>query len=350
MIANRKGLTGVRMMNWKKLWMFVFATAFLMLAIAGCVDKQDQGDISEADAAKMTAVFPNRGIRMICPPKQGGLSDFITRTLAVYTENEMGQDIIVENRPGAAGATGMRFGASARSDGYTVTYVTVESTILRHRKAINETISFKEFELLARLNYGPASLSIKADSPWKTFSDFVEYARAHPGETSVGNSGHYSIWHLASAVMAEKLDIKINYPPYDGAAPSIQDLLGGHLNAVVSSPAEVSTFVRSGQLRLLVIFGDGRDSGFPDVPTAQELGYNIIVGAWGGLGVPKGTPKTICSILLGKFKAGFDRPEFREKCKNRSVQLAWQDGPTFTRFAEDQDKMFGRILSSLRIE
>jgi tripartite-type tricarboxylate transporter receptor subunit TctC len=262
----------------------------------------------------------------------------------------MGKDIIVENRPGAAGATGMRFGANARADGYTVTYVTVESTILRHRKSINETVSFEDFELLARLNYGPASLSVKADSPWKTFSDFVEYARTHPGETSVGNSGHYSIWHLASAVMADKLGIKISYPPYDGAAPSIQDLLGGHLKAVVSSPAEVSTFVRSGQLRLLAIFGDGRDSGFPDVPTAQELGYNIVVGAWGGLGVPKGTPKAICAILVRKFKAGFGSPEFGEKCDNRGVQLAWQDGPTFTRFAEDQDKMFGRILSSLLME
>ena len=184
-------------MNWKTIWMFVFALAFFILLIPGCVDKQDQGNISESDAAKMAAVFPNREIRVICPPKQGGLSDFITRTLAVYTEKEMGRDIIVENRPGAAGATGMRFGAKAGADGYTVTYVTVESTILRHRKSINETVSFEDFELLARLNYGPASLSVKADSPWKTFSDFVEYARTHPGETSVGNSGHYSIWRLA---------------------------------------------------------------------------------------------------------------------------------------------------------
>jgi len=343
-------MTGVKLMNWKTIWMFVFALASFVLLMPGCVDKQEQGNISESDAAKMAAVFPNREIRMICPPKQGGLSDFITRTLAVYTEKEMGKDIIVENRPGAAGATGMRFGANARPDGYTVTYVTVESTILRHREAINETVSFEDFELLARLNYGPASLSVKADSPWTTFSDFVEYARTHPGETSVGNSGHYSIWHLASAVMADRLGIKISYPPYDGAAPSIQDLLGGHLKAVVSSPAEVSTFVRSGQLRLLAIFGDGRDPGFPHVPTARELGYNIVVGAWGGLGVPKGIPKAICNILSRKFKAGFDNPEFREKCKNRGVQLAWQDGPTFARFAEDQDKMFGRILSSLLME
>ena len=334
-------------MNRIKIGVFGLALVVCVQVLTGCVEKQENKNISEADAAKMTANFPNREIRLICPPKQGGLSDFVTRALAVYAKKEMGKSIIVENRPGAAGATGMRFGPRYRPDGYTVTYVTVESAILRHRREISETISFKDFKLLARLNYGPASLSVKADSPWKTFSDFVEYAKANPGKAAVGNSGHYSIWHLASAVMADRLDVKISYLPYDGAAPSIQDLLGGHLKAVVSSPSEVYTFVKSGQLRLLAIFGVRRDTEFPDVPTARELGYNIIVGAWGGLGVPKNTPEAICNKLVKNFKAGFDNPEFREKCIKRSVRLDWQDGPSFTRFAKDQDDMFCEILSSL---
>ena len=105
--------------------------------------------------------------------------------------------------------------------------------------------------------------------------------------------------------------------------------------------------MKSGQLRLLAIFGDRRDPEFPDVPTARELGYNIVVGAWGGLGVPKNTPEAICDKLVKNFKAGFDNPEFREKCIKRSVRLDWQDGPAFTRFAKDQDDMFCEILSSL---
>lgn len=338
------------MKNRKNTWVFGLVLIFGAQLLSGCVEKGEQGDMSEADAAKKASEFPNREIRLICPPKQGGLSDFITRTLALYSEKEMGKNIIVENRPGAAGATGMRFGANSKPDGYTLTYVTVESTILRHRREINETVSFKDFKLLARLNYGPAALSVKADSPWKTFSDFVEYAKAHPEETAVGNSGHYSIWHLASAVMADKLGIKINYLPYDGAAPSIQDLLGGHLMAVVSSPSEVYTFVKSGQLKLLAVFGDRRDPEFPNVPTARELGYDIIAGAWGGLGVPIGTPDAICNKLLKNFKTGFNNPEFREKCLKRSVQLAWQDGPAFSLFAKNQDEMFGKILGSLSME
>jgi len=322
----------------------------IALTLSGCVERGKEGERSETEVKKMVAQFPNKEIRLICPPKQGGLSDFITRTLAFFTEKETGAKIVVENRPGAAGATGMRFGATARSDGYTVTYVTVESTILKHRKDINETVSYSDFELLARLNYGPASLSVKADSPWQTFSDFINQARANPGRLNVGNSGQYSIWHLASAVMADALGITLSYVPYDGAAPSIQDLLGGHLDAVVSSPSEVFTFMKSKQLRLLAIFGHERDPQFPGVPTAKELGHNVVVGAWGGLGVPKDTPRGIRNILYKKFKAGFDAPGFRQKCKDRSVTLGWQDFQTFARFAKAQDEMFARILGSLSME
>jgi tripartite-type tricarboxylate transporter receptor subunit TctC len=150
--------------------------------------------------------------------------------------------------------------------------------------------------------------------------------------------------------MADALGVTFSYVPYDGAAPSIQDLLGGHLHAVVSSPSEVFTFVKSKQLRLLAIFGDERDPQFPGVPTAKELGHAVAVGAWGGLGVPRGTPRGIRDILYRKFKAGFDTGEFRSKCKERSVTLGWQDSPTFARFARAQDEMFGRILGALSME
>jgi tripartite-type tricarboxylate transporter receptor subunit TctC len=328
----------------------MLALALCGLVLWACVDKGSEEAKSKEEIEKMAARFPAREIRLICPPRQGGLSDFITRTLGVYTEKHMGADIIVENRPGASGATGMRFGAKSRPDGYTVTYVTVESTILKHRKDIDETVSYADFELLARLNYGPAALSVKADSSWKTFADFVAHAKSHPARVTVGNSGQYSIWHLAAAVMADKTGIRLVYVPYDGAAPSIQDLLGGHLDAVVSSPSEVFTFVKSGQLRLLAIFGEQRNLEFPQVPTARELGNDIIVGAWGGLGVPKGTPAAIRRILYQKFKAGFDTAEFRQKCKERSVQLGWQGTGTFSGFARQQDQMFARILGTLSMK
>lgn len=316
-------------------------------ALGGCVDRSRQGAFTPAQVRDMAASFPAKRVSLICPPKQGGLSDFITRALSTYTEPAMGVNVIVQNMPGAAGATGMRFGAKSRPDGYTVTYVTVESAILKHRPDMKGTVSYENFELLARLNYGPAALTVQADSEWKTFGDFVKYAKAHPGAIKVGNSGAYSIWHLASAAAAEKLGIDVGYVPYDGAAPSVQDLLGGHIQAVVTSASEVLPFVQDRQVRVLAIFGEARDPAVPDTPTARELGYDVVVGAWGGLGVPKGTPPEIQELLIEKFKKGFDDPKFRETCKLRGVMLAWLGPGDFEKFAKSEDAMFGRVLAEL---
>jgi len=321
-----------------------------LLFTAGCVDRGQEGELSEEEVSRMIEGFPEKDIRLICPPKQGGLSDFITRTLAAYTEEETGKNIVVENRPGNAGATGMRFGANSKPDGYTVTYVTVESTILKHRTDIDETVSYEDFELLARLNYGPASLSVKAGSEWDTFDDFIEYAKAHPGEMNIGTSGQYSIWHLASAVMAGEAGIEVSNVPYGGSAASVKDLVGGHLDAVVSSPSEVFTFVKSGQLKLLAVFGEERDDVFPEVPTAKETGHDIVVGAWGGLGVPIGTPGEIKDKLLAMFSKGFQNAEFQKKAAERSAGLDWLGPEEFQAFAEKQDAMFGKILSTLEVE
>ncbi len=319
------------------------------VAVGGCVDSGKQGEMTKEELAKMVKEFPKKDIHLICPPKQGGLSDFITRTLARYTEEETGANVVVENRPGNAGATGMRFGAHAAPDGYTVTYVTVESTILKHRTDIDETVSYKDFDLLARLNYGPASLSVKADSPWKSFEDFVNHSKSHNGEVNIGTSGQYSIWHLAAAVMADSLGVDYSYVPYDGAAPSVQDLLGGHLDAVVSSPSEVFTFVKAGQLRLLAVFGDKRVGEFPDVPTAKELGYDINVGAWGGLGVPIGTPEEIQQKLIDMFSKGFNNAEFQQKSSERGAGLNWLGAAEFSSFAANQDEIFARILKNIEM-
>jgi tripartite-type tricarboxylate transporter receptor subunit TctC len=328
----------------------LIAFALGLLACAGCVDRSKQKEYTQKQATTMAAEFPKKRIKLICPPKQGGLSDFITRALAESARKPMGANIIVENRAGAAGATGMRFGAKAKPDGYTVTYVTVESAILKHRTDVEETASYEDFELLARLNYGPAALTVQADSPWATLADFVEYAKAHPGELKVGNSGEYSIWHLASAAAADQLGMSMGYVPYDGSAPAKTSLLGGHIHAIVSSPSEVLPEMQNGSLRILAVFGEERDPAVPDAPTARELGYDVVVGAWGGLGVPIGTPDEIKKILYKNFKKGFDSKEFQDACAKRGVTLAWLPPDEFLEFAKQEDRMFGKVLGSAPME
>lgn len=324
--------------------------ALIVVLAGGCVDSARRSG-GKAARGRAAEGFPKKDIRLVCPPKQGGLSDFVTRTLAAYTEKEIpGWSVLVENKPGAAGATGMRFGAEAAPDGYTITYVTVESAILKHRKDISDSVSHTDFDLLCRLNRGNAVLAVKAASPWKTFGDFAAAAKARPGKINAGNSGNYSIWHIAAALMADTAGIEINHVPYDGAAPAVQDLLGGHVDAVTVSAAEVLTFVQGGQLKVLAVFGEDRDPSLDGVPTAREQGHDIVIGAWGGLGVPKNTPPEIRKILLNGFKKGFDSPEFTKKCTDRGVEPAWLGPDEFTAFAKQQDEMFGRVIEGLEIK
>ncbi len=331
---NGKGRIG---MKFTLKFALVIIATIAVAATTGCVNNAQKGKFNE------------KNITLICPPKQGGLSDFITRTLAVYSEKKTGGSIVVENHPGASGATGMRVGSKAAPDGNTVTYVPVESTILLHRKDITESISYKDFDLLARLNYGPGALVVRSDSKFKTFKDFVDFAKKNPGKLNVGNSGNFAIWHIAAALMAEKTGIQIGHVPYDGSAAAVQDLLGGHLDAIVASPAEVFTFVAAKQLKILVMFDEKRNWQFKDIPVAKEVGYDIVVSAWGGLAVPKGTPKETEKRLVEIFKKGFDDPEFQEKCKERSVTLGWQGPDEFLKFAEEQDKMFADVLKDLKV-
>ncbi|MEW6202379.1 MAG: tripartite tricarboxylate transporter substrate binding protein, partial [bacterium] len=269
------------------LWIIaVFAFLGLLVSVPGC--------------SKKGKSFPTGQITVICPPAPGGTSDLVTRSLSHFAEKEFKTPVVVENKTGGAGAIGMNYGARSKPDGYTVTYVVVEIAILPHRGLT--PISYKDFDLLFRINYSPAALTVHADAPWKKFEDFAAYVKKHPNELRVGNSGAFSIWHLAAALLEQKLGTRFIHIPHKGAAPAVKELLGGHVDAVAVSPTEVQTNVEAGKLRMLAILADERDPNFPDVPTAKELGYDIAIGAWGGMAVPNGTPQSVRNTLIAGFK------------------------------------------------
>lgn len=230
--------------------------------------------------------FPSRPITIVCPPAPGGISDTLTRALAAAAQPEFGVPVVVENKPGGANAVGLNYGAHAAPDGYTVTYVVAELAILPHLGL--SPISPDAFDLLARTNYNPAAVTVRADSPWRTLAQLLEDARQRPDMVRAGNSGTGSVWHLAAVALQEAGGVRFKHVPFSGAAPAVQALLGGHVDVVCVSPIEVQAHVEAGGLRVLAVLSCERDSLFPDVPCARELGYALDVGAWGGLALPRG--------------------------------------------------------------
>lgn len=291
--------------------------------------------------------FPSRAITIICPPAPGGVSDTLTRALAAGAQQEFGVPVVVENKPGGANAVGLNYGAHAAPDGYTVTYVVAELAILPHLGL--SPISPNDFDLLARTNYNPAAVTVRADSHWRSLNDLLADAKAHPETIRAGNSGTGSIWHLAAVALQEAGGAKFKHVPFSGAAPAVQALLGGHVDVVCVSPTEVQAHVEAGKLRMLAVLTNRRDPLFPDVPCARELGYPLDIGAWGGLALPKGVPAERRQRLLEGFRRAFGRQEFRQMMAERGVRLAWLEGEEFRRFVEAQSALNRELIASMGV-
>lgn len=312
----------------------VVAVVALAWGTAGCFSREEK-------------TFPSRAITIVCPPAPGGISDTLTRALAASAQSEFGVPVVVENKPGGANAVGLNYGAHAAPDGYTVTYVVAELAILPHLAL--SPISADDFDLLARTNYNPAAVTVRADSRWRTLQQLLDEARVHPETIRAGNSGTGSIWHLAAVALQEAGQAKFKHVPFGGAAPAVQALLGGHVDVVCVSPTEVRAHAEAGKLRILAILTTRRDPLFPNVPCAHELGYPLDIGAWGGLALPRGAPAARRQRLMEGFRTAFGKREFRQIMAERGVRLAWLEGEPFRRFVEAQSALNRELIARMGV-
>ncbi|MBI4568692.1 MAG: tripartite tricarboxylate transporter substrate binding protein [Planctomycetes bacterium] len=295
------------------------------------------------------AEFPASPITIVCPPKPGGTSDTITRALAAAAKEQFGQNVMVVNKEGGGNVVGLRYGADARPDGYTVTYMVCEIAIIPHRPDLDaqDKIDHSRFEPLALLNRTPAVLTVSAKSGWNTFADFEKAARER--KLTVGTSGPWSIWELAPRMLASELGVSFEYIAHHGASEAVAALRGDHVQAVCVAPAEVLPGLRDGSFKALTVFDPERDPALPDVPTTTELGKpNLTISAWGGLGVPKGTPEAVRAVLAGKFKKAFDTPAFQEPMAKANVSLKWLDAPAYARFLDDESARFKALAGAVK--
>ena len=223
--------------------------------------------------APAKAAFPERDITLIVPWAPGGGTDTLARTLVKNGKKFFGVNINVQNVTGGTGAIGMNQVARAKADGYTVALITFN--LSTYRLLGQSELSYRDFDLIALLNRSIAGLAVKADSPFKTLKDLVDYAKANPGVVTVGHSGPAGAWHLAAAAIAQDQGLKFTLVPFDGAAPTRTALVGGHITVCASGMDEVLQFYQTKQVRILAANAPTRHPAFPDVPTMAEAGYPI---------------------------------------------------------------------------
>ena len=292
--------------------------------------------------------YPNRAVELVVPFGAGGGTDVLARVFAEAAKKHFSQPFTVFNRPGASGAIGLGEVAQSKPDGYKIAMMTLEMVILPHL-GIGK-YQPEDFVPIVRLNQDPVVLAVSAQSPWNTVEEFVDAARRSKDGLRFGNAGVGGVSHLAALGLQQKLGVTFNHIPYQGNAPAVGALLGGHIDAVVPSPSEVSSQVAAGRLRMLAVMGDQRLKGFENVPTLKERRIDLSIGTWRGLGAPRGLPADVLAKLSEAAMKAAQDPAVKEAMDKLNLGYSVADGARFKTEIDRDSAYFKALITQLNLK
>ena len=261
------------------------------------------------------AQYPERSIRLVVPQAAGSASDNLARVLAAALSQQMGQQVVVDNRPGGALTIGMDIAAKAPPDGYTIALGPVGAlAITRHMVGKLPYDNERDFQPVALISYGHLLLAVSPSLPVKNVRELIAYAKANPGKLTNASSSNGSPGHVSGELFKYMTVTDIVHVPYKGGAQAINDLMAGHVQVMFESLNSMAAFARSGRVRALAVSGAKRSAVFPDLPTLAESGVpGYDVTSWSGLVVPAGVPRTIVDRLNAEVNKAIVAPAYKEK-------------------------------------
>lgn len=295
-------------------------------------------------AVPARAEYPDRPLTIEAGYPAGGMVDIVARALAEGMKKKFPKGIAVVNRPGGGGSLAMAEVAQARPDGYT-TVLTPLSTLVVHPQ-LND-LAYKTpddyIPIFNTVSYYPL-IVVRADAPWKTIKEFLEYAKTNPGKLRVGSPGEGTSSHINLEELKRLTGTSLTHVPFGGWAESSVALLGGHIEAVVAQPGEAKPQLDGKKMRGLVAFHPRRHEAFADVPTARENGWNASFGILYMLVAPKGTPPAVVKYLLDAGKAAVQDPAFGNVMKARAVDVDYREGEALKADVWKEYKIHTEIL------
>jgi tripartite-type tricarboxylate transporter receptor subunit TctC len=284
--------------------------------------------------ARAQGAYPNRPITLVVPWPAGGSTDRHLRMLAEIAGKHLGQNIIIENKPGAGGTLGPSTVAqTAKPDGYTITQYPLGLLRIPHMQKV-AWHPINDFTHIIGVSGYTFGFTVKADSPYKTFDDYIEAARKNPGKLDYGSTGIGSSPHLLMEEVAGNAKVQLTHVPFKGNADLQQALLGGHVQAQ-SDATGWDKFVDGGQMRLLVTFGEQRTKRWPDVPTAKDLGYGVVSSSPYGIAGPKGMEPAVVKTLHDAFRKAMDDPKHLEVLAQLNQEVWYRSGDDYAAWARE---------------
>jgi tripartite-type tricarboxylate transporter receptor subunit TctC len=294
--------------------------------------------------------FPNRTLTMVVPFPPGGVADTVARPVAEAMSRHLKQAVIIENKGGAGGGIGMGQVAKARPDGYTLVMALSSFVVLPEAdKLLKRTPMYQLDQLkpIARFTADPTVLVVRAESPWKTYAEFIAYVKANPARVSFGSSGNYGTMHVPMEQLKVATSSYMLHVPYTGAGPAVFALLAGQVDALSTGPASVLQQIKSGKLRALAHWGDGRLAVMPDVPSLKELGVPVAYSQWAGMFAPAGTPPAVVEKLRQAARFAAQDPRAVQALTAAGTSFQFQDAPDFERFVQTDARAMASLVQRI---
>jgi tripartite-type tricarboxylate transporter receptor subunit TctC len=290
--------------------------------------------------------YPSRVVRIILPQPAGGGTDTAARTVAQKLTEAWGQQVIVDNRPGANGIIGSEAVMKSKPDGYT--YLYGFTSVLTMNPSVYKSLPYdtlRDFVPVTQTVTNQMALVVNPYLPVRTVKELAALARARPGELLYGSFGVGNQTHLTAELFRLEAKLKLLHVPYKGDAPSITDLVGGQVALMFSPAIGVTSFIKSGRLKLIAVAGEKRAAAFPDTPTMIEAGFpGVVSTGWGGLLAPAGTPQDIVQKMQRDVARGLAQPDVRERLAGLGADPVGSTPEEFTAWIKSELEKWTRVV------
>lgn len=301
-------------------------------------------------AGAALAAFPDKPIRLIVPFAPGGGTDLIARTLGNEMAKDLGQQVIVDNKPGAGTIIGTDAAAKSAPDGYTM-------VIASFAHAVNPSLmpklpyaADKAFAPVMLIGKGPNVLVVRPDSPFKTVKDIVAAAKAAPGKLTYASQGNGTSAHFAGEMFDNLAKVKTTHVPYRGAGPALTDLLGGQVDMMFGTAAAVANFVDTGKLRAIAVTTAEPSAAYKGVPTVGDTLPGYVVDSWYGLYVPAGTPADVIARLNAAAKKAARGADFAKKVEHEGLVVSAGEPAELDRYVKAEEQRWKKIVKDNNIK
>jgi tripartite-type tricarboxylate transporter receptor subunit TctC len=335
------------MASLKKMLVIVFA----IMLVTACSAQGSNTESKEEKGKEIAKVdFPTRDIEIVVPYAPGGTTDTASRTLASVVSKYIpnGVNVNVVNKAGGGGVIGTTEAATAKPDGYKIGMTTSgPMTIKTHTD--QTAYSPDSVQTIMQVVATPNVIVVQADAPWQNYEEWFEFVSNNPGEFTYGTSGAGLTQHISMEAFTAETGAKLKHMPFEGGAPALAALLGGHVKGALVQTTEAMPHIESGKLRAIVNTGSYKPEGLEDVPTLTEVGVDVASDVWTGLIAPKDTPAEIIEILHDAFKKALEDEKVIETFKNIGATANYAGPEDFAKIIKKDFDINGEVLKTAGI-